>query len=178
MKYWLTTDTHLGHTRMEEVCNRPSGFETKIFNAWRDTIKEGDVLIHLGDVCIGQDEYWHKSHVQPFKFKKWLVLGNHDSKSKSWYLSHGWDCAVERIWFDYGGFLIEFSHVPQKDTGYDFNIHGHFHNSEHRRHERELVSVNNDKQILICLDDLNYLPVDLNKFLTKWKKDDLSTVRK
>jgi calcineurin-like phosphoesterase family protein len=31
MNYWITTDTHLGHSVMTEFCGRPPGFEQIIF---------------------------------------------------------------------------------------------------------------------------------------------------
>ena len=59
MRIWLTTDTHFGHQRMIEF-GRPQDFEVKIGKAISEVVKPEDVLIHLGDFCIGKDEYWHE----------------------------------------------------------------------------------------------------------------------
>jgi calcineurin-like phosphoesterase family protein len=49
MKYWVITDTHLGHGKMEEYCGRPKDFEDRILRNLT-CVQESDVLIHLGDV--------------------------------------------------------------------------------------------------------------------------------
>lgn len=54
MTIWLTTDTHLGHSRLGTLGLRPNGFEDRILLNMRTRIvKPSDVLIHLGDVCCG-----------------------------------------------------------------------------------------------------------------------------
>ena len=57
MKYYLITDTHFGHEMLVRNKHREIGYEDKILNNLRK--KSGDVLIHLGDICIGKDEEWH-----------------------------------------------------------------------------------------------------------------------
>lgn len=162
MKYWLMTDFHLGHAdKMVKYCNRPSNYESLIFDSL-SRINEKDCLIFLGDYCIGKDEYWHHSHIQKFQFKKILVKGNHDKKSYNWYLNHGWDFACESFELHIFGKRILFSHIPVIDIGYDLNIHGHFHNSEHRSHEPELLAIANEKHHLIMMEH-GYKPFDLQR---------------
>ena len=96
--------------------------------------------------------------------KRWLVRGNHDSKSYSWYSEHGWDFIAERITMKMFGKTIAFSHMPIKDDGYDINIHGHFHNSDHRRHEPELLAIKNEKQKLVMMEHV-YAPVNLQSLV-------------
>ena len=164
MKYYIITDTHFNHTeKMTEYCKRPKDYNELIWKGL-DTLNHTDVLIHLGDICIGNDAEIH-GHLQYMTFKKILIRGNHDKKSNSWYLEHGWDFVCEQFMNTYFGKKILFSHFPIEDCGYDINIHGHFHNSDHRRHEPELVAVKNDKQKLLVLEDVNYKPVNLEKFI-------------
>jgi calcineurin-like phosphoesterase family protein len=67
------------------------------------------------------------------------------------------------------GAKILFSHVPQPDTGaYDWNIHGHFHNTDLRtqmEHEPEVVARLTKKHILIALEHTGYQPVNLKSLL-------------
>ena len=63
MKYWVTTDTHFGHDKMMEYCGRPKGFEDLIFKYHSEIIKKDDVLVHLGDFCIYNDEKWHDEFI-------------------------------------------------------------------------------------------------------------------
>jgi calcineurin-like phosphoesterase family protein len=165
MKIWLTTDTHFGHKAMIPYCGRLEGFEEVIFKNLKQNVKEGDILIHLGDVCIGNDFDWH-SNIEDIPGKHWLIKGNHDHKSNSWYLSHGWDMVCDQFRDKYFGKVIMFSHKPVVwDGDYDINIHGHFHNSDHRRQEPELMAIKNGYQKLLALEYTNYQPVNLEKFI-------------
>lgn len=153
MRIWITTDTHLSHARMIEF-GRPEDYEEKIFKSFAP-IKEDDVLLHLGDVCIGQDDFNHKRLLDAIPGKKWLVRGNHDRKSNSWYMDRGWDFVGEKILFRHMGKNILFSHVPSPVTGdIDLNIHGHLHDNDHRK--SMFSNILTDKNILIALEFTNY----------------------
>ena len=163
--FWLTTDTHFGHTAMLEYCGRPDNFSEKIINNLTKAVKPNDILIHLGDICIGNDREWNEK-LRSVNGKHWLVRGNHDKKSNSWYLDNGWDMVCDQFRDKYFGEIIMFSHKPVVwDGEYDINIHGHFHNSDHRRHEPELLSIENGYQKLLALEYTNYQPVSLEKFI-------------
>lgn len=160
MKIYITTDTHLGHDRMIELCNRPQGFEDLILQGLT-TIPSDALLIHLGDVCIGNDAKWHDDIINSTEevYRRILVRGNHDHKSDSWYLSHGWDFVCEEFVARYFQKNILFSHRPQADREYiDYNIHGHLHNTGH--HEGGGKNCR-----LLALEHTNYKPVNLEKFL-------------
>jgi len=160
MRFWITTDLHLGHKKIIEY-GRPEDFEEKIFKS-HSRLTEKDVLICLGDVSLGQNEEMHAKYIQPLACKKWLVKGNHDSKSNNWYLRHGWDFVCRNFKDIYYGKKILFSHIPQVDDGwYDLNIHGHLHDDDHRIDEIQT----NEKQMLLALEHTNYQPVSLEHFI-------------
>lgn len=175
-KFWLTTDTHFNHDKMVEYCDRPKDFE-KIISKGLFSIPQEDILIHLGDVCIGNDEYVHNAYIKPLYCKKWLVRGNHDTKSDKWYLEHGWDFVAKTFSGLYFGKKVMFSHKPQEDNGFDVNIHGHFHNTLERLKRKDWVtpdeeyrnthdlSVLTEKHKLLALEFTKYQPVLLNTFL-------------
>lgn len=54
MKIWITTDTHFGHDMLIQY-GRPTDFSERIFKGL-EQVSPGDMLIHLGDFCIGKDE--------------------------------------------------------------------------------------------------------------------------
>lgn len=167
MNYWIITDTHLGHDKMQEFCGRPEGFENEILLSL-SKIPFDNVLIHLGDICIGEDEAWNKLLLESASCRyKWLVRGNHDRKSMAWYLDHGWDFVADSFSMDIFGGVILFSHIPKVDTGYWMNIHGHFHNSDYRRHEPELIKIKNQRQILVAMEYNNYQPFNLKTLVEK-----------
>ncbi len=167
MRYWIITDTHFGHENIKKYCGRPDNFEDKILANITRYVASSDLIIHLGDFCFGNDGYWHNRFMKSSLAKKWLVMGNHDVRPASWYLSHGWHFAGELLQLKIYGYQILFSHIPQKDTGYSLNIHGHFHNSNHRRHEPYLQQIKNDKHCLVAIENTNYQPVRLKKIIEK-----------
>lgn len=164
MNIWLTTDTHFNHANMIEYCGRPENYEQKIFKGLSQ-IPSTDLLIHLGDIAWHGSERTHQKYIAPLKCKKWLVKGNHDKNSNQFYLANGWDFVAQQIVDRYFGKIVVLSHIPQKDWGYDINIHGHFHNSEWRKYEPYLTAIKNDKQKLLALEYTNYQPVTLKKFM-------------
>lgn len=167
MKFWLISDTHFNHTqKMMEWCGRPANYEQQLFDNMMAIPKE-DVLIHLGDILIGKDEEMHARYIQPLQCKKWLAKGNHDHKSYSWYLTHGWDAVSEEFKLFYGGKRIVFTHIPVPHrTDFDLNIHGHFHNTDHRSQEPEIVAFyTEDHHKLVSSEHLNYKSILLDRFM-------------
>lgn len=160
MKYWLITDTHLGHDKMLEYCGRPYDFDNKILNSL-EKLDVGDILIHLGDVCIGNDAYWH-TYIQKLNCRKILIKGNHDKKTNNWYLEHGWDLVCDE--FSVNGIL--FSHEPrEKFHGHNLNIHGHFHNNDHRQLDGKYPWYNSSFHRKLSVEEQNYKPILLETFL-------------
>lgn len=134
MNYWLISDTHFNHTRLEEWGGRLGDWQDKLW-ASLEAIPEGDTLIHLGDICIGNDLEVHFK-IKDLKCKKILVLGNHDKKSDSWYMSNGWDFVCESLELVFQGYYLWLSHRPRPPIfHYNYNIHGHTHGNLHRSEE-------------------------------------------
>ena len=161
MKIWLTTDNHFGHAKMCEYENRPINFSDRIIKGF-SIIKEEDLLINLGDMCMGRDREMLETYIKPLKFKKVLVRGNHDKKSLQYY-SQFFDFVCDSFTLNRHNKRILFSHIPQKDLGqYDINIHGHCHSKERKI---EFEPDMNDKQKLLAIELTNYQPVLLDNFL-------------
>jgi calcineurin-like phosphoesterase family protein len=172
MNYWITTDTHFGHKMLAEDGLRPCGYEEKIFTELYNSIKEGDVLIHLGDVSFDNNHEWSvKINCFDF-FRKWLIRGNHDKNGIEWYLDKGWDFVGDSISMKYFGFNILFSHIPQPfHYNFDVNIHGHFHNTDFRKHEPQIAAILTDKHILLALEYNDYRPWNLKSIIKKYRRD-------
>jgi calcineurin-like phosphoesterase family protein len=172
MKVYITTDTHLGHAMLVGNYHRPHDFETEILSNLSRV--EGDLLIHLGDICFGNDTYWHCKLMEAARHfdKKMLIRGNHDNKSYNWYIKHGFDSVMEFAQMQLFGHELLFSHKPIladeiKTTRYDkieMNIHGHLHGKgkfSHRTVEGYTPGFHYD-----CAPDIHeYKPVDLAKLL-------------
>jgi len=162
MSYWITTDTHFNHQMLIDIKSRPANFEMIIKKRLIELIKPEDILIHLGDVCIGNDKennQWFKDNL---KCKTILVKGNHDHKSYSWYLKNGWDFVCERFDLDMYGKRYCFTHKPVPwDGEFNVNVHGHFHNTDHRRFDPQFNKILSGYNKLIALENNNYKPVNL-----------------
>lgn len=187
MKIWLITDTHFNHReKMKLYCNRPDDYEDRLAKGMFSLGSE-DLLIHLGDVCIGEELKIHNEIIERMACRKILVRGNHDNKSDNWYLTHGWDFVCFKFQAKYYGKTIMFSHMPQVYSkeidllfgagSYDINIHGHFHNMNNKlmdedweKQNAEYVSKHdispvNSRSRLLAVEYTNYQPIALQDFL-------------
>lgn len=157
---WLITDTHFYHDRIKEpeFEGRPDDFNEQIVRNLRHLVADQDLLIHLGDVIF----YRHtelKSILDSVKGRKILTMGNHDRKSRSWYMRNGFDLAIDSFTID--GVL--FSHKPTQILPDDvtINIHGHLHTKS--RHKPDWYDSRTHK--LLAIELTNYEPVKLSEFL-------------
>lgn len=101
---FFTSDTHFGHARIIELCNRPfddiSHMDEMLIANWNDVVSPEDEVFHLGDVALGPWERWHNILTRLNGFKI-LVVGNHDRIFKG-----NKDRLIERFvphyaeWFD------------------------------------------------------------------------------
>lgn len=176
MNYWLISDTHFNHTKLDAWGGRSGDWQQKLIDGIR-AIPEDDILIHLGDICIGDD-----TEVHDMMFKRLngalldvvrqttLVRGNHDKKSISWYTEHGWDFVCDQIGIVHHGVDILLSHRPMPpDTWrYKYNIHGHTHGNMHRAEE---YSAWYDKSFHIDISPevVGYAPLRLDTLMKKYK---------
>jgi calcineurin-like phosphoesterase family protein len=161
MIYWIITDTHLNHNNIIRFCNRPENHEELILKNL-SVIKEDDVLIHLGDICIRKDYEMNRILLDSIKCRnKWLIKGNHDKKNYGWYLDMGWNFIGDEVRLNLFGKKIVLSHkpIPYSDD-YCVNLHGHLHNN-HTKEELSLLL--HEKNRLISIENNNYKPVDMSK---------------
>ncbi len=172
MNIWLVTDTHFNHDKLETWGGRSGDWQNEL---WRGIshIPKSDLLIHLGDICIGDDiainaliGTWAKAN----GFRTMLVRGNHDKKSLAWYMENGWDMAVDGIQMLFEGHYLHLTHRPSQPEGITtFNIHGHTHGNLHRSEEsREFYSY--EYHIDISPELVGYKPVRLDTLLKLRKK--------
>ena len=135
MKYWLISDTHFNHTKLEDWGGRSGDWQDKLWSGI-NAIPKGDILIHLGDICIGGDDVIHSNFKRLIHFKKILIRGNHDGKSLNWYQNNGWDFACDGLELLFQGHYLHLTHRPARPQGNTtWNIHGHTHGNLHRSEE-------------------------------------------
>ena len=153
-KEWLITDTHFDHENIGVYCDRPNGWEELIIRNWTRIVKPEDVVIHLGDVAVGNKREL-KTLLDSLPGTKILVIGNHDTHSAPWFMRNGFAFATDAL--AYQG--VTFSHKPS-DTLFDdtdINIHGHVHNT--------LWTPHKEFSRLLAIEHAGYKPVDLRKWI-------------
>jgi calcineurin-like phosphoesterase family protein len=175
---WFTSDTHFGHARIIELCNRPFSsvdeMNEAIIDNWNAVVNPGDIVFHMGDVAMGTiaDSL---PLVSRLNGRKRLIIGNHDrifSENKDSmrerflpiYLQH-----FERVsTSDFIGH-ISMSHFPfdgdshEEDRFSDLRpvddgqwlVHGHVHD------EWKI----NGRQINVGVDVWDFTPVHLDQIL-------------
>lgn len=133
MRVFVIADTHFGHENIIRYCNRPFRdvveMDQALIKNWNETVTNNDVVIHLGDVGLGQQSYI-KDIIGVLNGQKILVMGNHDNWSEQWYRDAGFK-TVSRFPILYSDFYL-MSHAPLQlsETTPYFNCYGHVHNDD------------------------------------------------
>lgn len=167
MNYWIISDTHFNHQKLEEWGGRSDDWQEKLWQGLWDIPAE-DVLIHLGDICIGDDSKVHHE-LSLVRCKMILVRGNHDKKSAQWYMEHGWDFVCDGLELLFHGHYLFLSHRPQRPDRYiTQNIHGHTHGNLHRS-EEYFDFYNKDYHKDISPEIVGYKPIRLDTFIKSFK---------
>jgi calcineurin-like phosphoesterase family protein len=154
MKEWLITDTHFDHDNIGVYCDRPKGWMDRIIRNWNAIVKPGDVVLHLGDVMVGNRRSMLEL-MTALTGTKVLIRGNHDDKSPMWYMRNGFSFASDGL--RYKGVTFTHRPSPMLFPNTDINIHGHVHNT--------VWTPEYPFQRLLAIEHVEYRPVDLMKWV-------------
>lgn len=160
---WVTTDTHFNHQTMVVECGRPADFGERIRREWKKVIAPQDTLVHLGDVIFYKYPDL-KGIMDAVPGRKILVMGNHDVKSRGWYMRNGFDFACDAFIND--GILFSHKPVEVLPNGLLFNLHGHWHTLP--THDRP-AWWSPKTHCLMCLEHDDYRPINLEIVVNRWK---------
>ena len=167
--FFLTADTHFGHSKMKKWQERPMNVDEIIVEEWNKQISKKDSVLHLGDLSMKNKEIT-KAITDQLNGSKFLVRGNHDGHSETWYRDCGFT-TVEAIYKRFkdkyeNRITVLFTHEPVQDLPEKwYNIHGHFHGIDHRgpppsiRHYDVGVDVYGYKPVRLyrVLEELRYI---------------------
>jgi len=162
-KTWIISDTHFGHRKIIEMCNRPfqnlEEMEKTIIKNWNNRIQDGHDVIIAGDFSLSTKERCEQICRQ-LHGNKLLIKGNHDSHSNQYYR----DCGFDEV-SKYPIILEEFWIVSHEPLYMDnslpyFNIHGHIHNNPMFK---SISSVN----YCVSVERTDYKPVDFEVIKNK-----------
>ena len=94
-RLFITSDLHLGHKAIIQYCNRPFDFTDQgieesddfLLAQYRDTVKENDMVIFLGDLTFKKNHKGQKMTeiITKLPGRKVLIKGNHDWYRDSFY---------------------------------------------------------------------------------------------
>ena len=170
MNYWLISDTHFNHTKLEDWGGRSGYWQEQLWEGL-EQIQPGDTLIHLGDICIGEDEEIHKKLDKVLLGRgvvTVLVRGNHDNKSLTWYNKY-WMFVCDGLELIYNGRYLHLTHRPARPQGNTtWNIHGHTHGNMHRD-EEYCDFYSKEYHIDISPELRGYKPLRLDTLLKEYK---------
>ena len=156
-KVFIISDTHFGHAATFEVFKRNDGTPLRPFKSleemhstfisnWNDTVGEGDLVLHLGDVAFSGQAY---DVIMPqLNGTKRLIRGNHDRFSEARYRRH-----FQRIEGCYIRDSYVFTHIPihpESLARWKANIHGHLHANV----------VDHPQYFNASCEQVNYTPID------------------
>lgn len=146
MQIWLTSDTHFSH--QQAFLYEPRGFSSvnemnqKIVEYWNSIVKEEDIIYHLGDLCLSNNQDAIKYIKKLNGTIKW-IRGNHCSTNRVLEIQD--NCNNIHIIGDmntsystiikHGKLTCYLSHYPVLTANYDdkhfnqhvINFHGHIH---------------------------------------------------
>lgn len=167
---FLTADTHFGHSKIFETWGKRSpSFNEDLIKNWNSVVDKNDTIIHLGDLTMTNKEATAKWTSQ-LRGRKYLIWGNHDGSSTSWYSDLGFQTLPDLFYTFKDKYGVEYriliTHEPVFDLpeGY-YNIHGHLHGDTHRP-EHELAT---DKHFDVGVDAHNLTPIRLSVVLDYFK---------
>ena len=157
-KTFFIGDTHFNHTNIIKYCNRPfeniEEMNQIIINNWNKTVKKDDLVIHVGDIGMGNKEVI-TNFVARLSGRKWLIMGNHDRFKVKDYYDMGFEY-VSEFPIIYKGMVI-ISHQPvaiTPDMPY-FNIYGHVH-------DNPMYKTRTPKSWCVSVERIRYTPVEFN----------------
>lgn len=164
---FVISDTHFNHEGIltfKDYLNKPcrtfdsvEQMNECMLDAWNDTVKPNDTVIHCGDVLFGHNKVdWLVANFAKLPGKKRLVLGNHDNPK---FLARFFKDI--QLWIDMSDKGLVFTHTPlhpstlseshrfgSKDI---VNVHGHIHSNPSPDGPYKCV----------CVEHTSYAPVNI-----------------
>lgn len=157
---WLITDTHINHEFMFK-CGRPRDYVEWLRRACCEVVAAQDTIYHLGDVIFYRSHEL-KPWLDSIPGRKILVRGNHDKKPNGWYERNGFSFVADSI--QLGSVVLSHKPIRSLPDGACFNIHGHWHDNDHRRDESYSWYIPGC-HIKLAIEDTKYRPVNLQKWI-------------
>ena len=165
---YLISDTHFNHKNIMAYENRPfpsvEAMNDAMIKNWNSIVTPNDVVIHLGDVGLGNvsDLKWIVPSLNGHKI---LIKGNHDDKSDQFYKDCGFEDVCHSRMLEIDNKIIFLSHQPEKrpDNGahYDLHFYGHVHTKGYHGNYPTIAR----NGACLCVERWDYMPVSIRKVI-------------
>lgn len=174
MVYFLS-DTHFGHDKIRNYCNRPFNslirMDSALLKNINSRVKINDTLYFLGDFCFKKSSEAKNSKKNAFEYYRErinckniiFIRGNHDGKR------NGTKTIIESLVIKLANKRIKLLHNPAIqyiETKYDLILCGHVHNNWEIKRIRkgwDFVDVIN-----MSVDVWGFFPVTINEILKRY----------
>lgn len=168
-KIFFTSDTHFGHSKIIEYCDRPylntDDMNERLIENWNNTIKEDDYVFHLGDFALGGSSTW-ESILPRLNGHKILIKGNHDHQNFRDKYAEYFEYVAEQMLIFIDDIPVLLNHYPilcypKKYKSSDvIQLHGHVHSAPHNKGEDKChYALHSLRQYDVGVDNNNYTPV-------------------
>ena len=184
MTDFITADNHFSHAKILEHCGRPfksvAEMDLAMITRWNETVQPGDIVIHLGDFCMGGVEQAKFYLEQLNGIIKFIApLTHHDSRWIKALAQTSAPWASKTDWVEYispmetwmyknwkaksrsrtYSLKVTYNHFPMQS--WDASYHGsvHLHGHVHGRLVEQNQYLN---RLDIGVDGWDFEPVPLN----------------
>lgn len=172
MKYFVTSDLHLSHKNIIKYCNRPFNNEfemnQKIIQNWNEVVSFNDTTFILGDFMFSNTLEKIENIVNQLNGKKILIMGNHDTFSKSDYLIAGFDEVFEHmheIYIHNSFWVLNHYQMASWNKSHkgSFHLFGHEHWTQQYEPKHSIYKelFFSERKYNVCMDANNFKPIDL-----------------
>lgn len=173
MRYFFTSDYHLGHENIIKYCGRPFSnideMNTTIIKNHNERVKPEDIVFMIGDFCFKNSSggkkgegLLHKANYYREQLNGNIIFikGNHDKNNST-------KTIIERLVIAHGGYRINLVHNPEfANVNYKLNLTGHVHQlwkyKRMRRGETFTDCVN------VGVDVNNFKPITFEEVIKYW----------
>lgn len=169
---WFTADQHWHHKSVISYCKRPFAtveeMNLTLIRRWNALVMASDIVFVLGDMSFGNATKT-RAILRELNGDKFLIRGNHDSFSDTWYKREGFVDVFPYLSTMIGGQRVNLSHFPYREDRHDHRefenmlsdkgewlIHGHVHKTWEKN--KRMINVGVDvrgfcpvSETLLCL---------------------------
>jgi len=168
MRYWFTSDLHIGHENIIKYTKRPyktvEEMNYKLVKNWNEIVDVEDTVIHIGDFTSSYEKVNTQKWVDKLNGNIIFIKGNHD---------RGERFKIEDLMFIIGAKHVHCTHHPEM-AAHEYNLVGHVH-------EKWKTKIEKDKQnrkkymINVGVDVWNYRPITvktINELFEEMKRNE------